>query len=234
MDLFSYTTKSAQIANLKLVKDIEEELRRLVVNVYTDSYQTSNKTIDQVIRPFQLFTQCFKLFEDKSSRKLPYFLYDSRDKAATTLVYYLVKYVDTPITYDEYLTIFKDLNTDLVLPHSLVDFTLGLESGMEVLIYLSKVIKDNQNPYQFNYSKLSPSELYTTIMHRKRNYDSLLQALAIRQNILNDAKYTVLEDYIQFYKAKLQVNPNPTATLEAQQLLNASIELDQIVATHAI
>ena len=234
MDLFSYTTKSAQIANLKLVKDIEEELRKLLVNVYTQTYQTSNKSIDQVVRPFQLFTQCFKLFEDKSARKLPDFLYTDRLKAATTVVDYLVKYIETPITYDEYLTIFKDLNTELILPHSHVEFELGLESGMKVLIYLAKIIKDNPNPYKFDYSRTQPSELYSVIMHRDNNYRSLLQALAIRQNILNDIKYTVLEDYIQFYKDILQTNPNPTATLEAQQLLNASIELDKLVANHVI
>ena len=234
MDLFSYTTKSAQIASLKLVKDIEEELRRLLINVYTETYQTSNKSIDEVVRPFQLFTQCFKLFENKSSRKLPYFLYIDRKKAATTVVNYLIKYVDIPITYDEYLTIFKDLNTELVLPHSYVEYKQGLESGMKVLIYLAKVVGDNPNPYKFNYSSTQPSELYSVIMHRNNNYRCLLQALAIRQNILNNIKYTVLEDYIQFYKDRLQANPNPTATLEAQQLLNSSIELDQIVANHVI
>ena len=232
MDLFSYTTKSAYISNLKLIKDIEEELRKIAILTYKETYLVSNKNIDEVVRPFQLFTQCFKLFEEKSSRKLPDFLYIDRRKAATTVVDYLVKYIETPITYNEYITIFKDLNTELILPHSYVEFKLGLESGMKVLIYLSKVIGDNPNPYKFNYAKTQPSELYSVLMHRDNNYRYLLQALAIRQNILNDKPYTVLEDYIQFFTAKLQTNPNPTATLEAQQLLNASIELDQIVANH--
>ena len=234
MDLFSYTTKSAQIANLKLVKDIEEELRLLAINIYKETYYTSNKTIDEVVRPFQLFTQCFKLFESKSSRELPGFLYYTRNKSATTVVNYLVEHIETPITYDEYITIFKDLNTELVLPHSHVEYRQGLESGMKVLIYLAKVVRNNPNPYKFDYSRTQSSELYSVIMHRDNNYSSLLQALAIRQNILNNIKYTVLEDYIQFYKDRLQANPNPTATLEAQQLLNASIELDKLVANHVI
>lgn len=234
MDLFSYTTKSAQIESLKLVKDIEEELRRLATNIYRETYITSNKTIDQVVRPFQLFTQCFKLFESKSSRKLPDFLYIDRKKAATVVVDYLVKYIKTPITYNEYIIIFKYLNTELILPYSSVEFKSGLESGMKVLIYLAKVIGNNPNPYKFDYSKTQPGELYSILMHRNNNYRSLLQALAIRQNLLNDIRYTVLEDYIQFYKDIPQTNPNPTATLETQQLLNASIELDKLVANHVI
>ena len=236
MDLFSYTTKSAQIASLKLVKDIEEELRRLDTNVYKETYLGSNKSIDEVVRPFQLFTQCFKLFESKSTRKLPDFLYTDRLKAATVVVDYLVKYTETPITYSEYITIFKYLNTELILPYSSVEFKSGLESGMKVLIYLAKVIGNNPNPYKFDYSKTQPGELYSILMHKDRSYRYLLQALAIRQNILNDIKYTVLEDYIEFYTNIIQskTTPNPTATLEAQQLLNASIELDKLVANHVI
>ena len=234
MDLFSYTTKSAQIASLKLVKDIEEELRILSGKVYTSTHYTSNKTIDEVVRPFQLFTQCFKLFESKSYRKLPDFLYIARTNSATVVVDYLVKNLQTPITYDQYIDIFKDLNIELILPHSFVEFKLGLESGMKVLIYLAKVIRNNPNPYKFNYDKTQPSELYSVLMHRNNNYGSLLQALAIRQNILNDKSYTVLEDYIQFCINSIQykTTPNSIATLEAQQLLNASIELDRIVAAH--
>ena len=144
MDLFSYTTKSAQIASLKLVKDIEEELRILSGKVYTSTHYTSNKTIDEVVRPFQLFTQCFKLFESKSYRKLPDFLYIARTNSATVVVDYLVKNLQTPITYDQYIDIFKDLNIELILPHSFVEFKLGLESGMKVIIYLAKVIGNNK------------------------------------------------------------------------------------------
>ena len=231
MDLFSYTTKSAYISNLKLIKDIEEELRILSDKVYTIRHYTTEKSIDEVIKPFQLFTQCFKLFESKSSRKLPDFLYTARTNSATVVVDYLVTH--TQITYDQYIDIFKDLNTELVLPSSTVDSKLGLKSGMQVLIYLARVIQDNPNPHKLKYYNYA-SQLYDILMHNNLNYKLLLQALAIRQNMLNDKPYTILEDYIQFYTDRLQTNPNPTATLEAQQLLNASIELDQIVATHVI
>ena len=231
MNLFSYTTKSAQIESLKLVKDIEEELRKLSGKVYPSIYYTIGEPIDEVVKPFQLLTQCFKLFESKSSRKLPDFLYIARTNSATVVVDYLVTH--TQITYDQYIDIFKDLNTELVLPSSTVDSKLGLESGMQVLIYLARVIQDNPNPYKLKYDNYA-SQLYTILMHGNRNYKLLLQALAIRQNILNDKPYTILEDYIQFYTDRLQTNPNPTATLEAQQLLNASIELDKLVANHVI
>lgn len=229
MDLFSYTTKSAAISQLKLIKDIEAELRDLEPKVRAAFYGSHPKGKDEIIRPFMLFTQCLKLFESKSSRILPDFLYDARKKAATNVIYYLVKYNNTPITYQEYLDIFQHLNTELILPSSTVDYKLGILSGMEVLVYLSKVIKDQPNPYKLNYTNVRAGELYSNLMHSSNNYRNLLQSIAIRQNILNDLNYTVLEDFIAYHRQLITTQVNPTATLEAEQLLNASKEFDLLV-----
>ena len=233
MDLFSYTTKSAAISQLKLIKDIEEELRALERTVTPYSHGTESNGKDAIIRPFMLYTQCFKLFESKSNRTLPDFLYITRRKAATNVIYYLVKYEDTPITYQEYLDIFQHLNTELILPNSTVDYRLGILSGMEVIVYLSKVIKDQPNPYKLTYTRLRAGELYSDLMNTSNNHRNLLQALALRQNLLNDLNYTVLEDFIEFFKVRIITKVNPTATLEAEQLLNASKEFDLLVQPNA-
>ena len=233
MDFFSYTTKSAAISQLKLIKDIEAELRALEQTVTQYSHGTDTKGRDTIIRPFMLFTQCFKLFESKSSRILPDFLYDARKKAATNIIYYLVKYDDTPITYQEYLDIFKHLNVELILPSSTVKYELGILSGMEVIVYLSKVIKDQPNPYKLTYTNVRAGELYSALMHISNNQRNLLQALALRQNLFNDINYTVLEDFIEIFKARTTTKYNPIATLEAEQLLNASREFDLLVQPNA-
>ena len=235
MDFFSYTVKSAYISNLKLVKDIEAELRDLQLKVVQSVYGPDPEGLDAITRPFMLYTQCLKLFQSNSTRVLPDFFYTTRHRGATVVLCYLVNYHDTPITYQEYLDIFKDLNTDLVLPHSKIEYKLGIMSGMESLVYLAKVIKDQPNPYPLLYTKVQPGELYTTLTHRNNNSRSLLQALAIRQNVLNDLTYTVLEDYINYYKKLVVNNPivNTTATLEAEQLLNASKEFDLLVRSNA-
>lgn len=235
MDLFSYTVKSAAISQLKLIRDIEEELRALEKTVTRYSYGAELNGKDAIIRPFMLFTQCFKLFESKSNRTLPDFLYITRRKAATNVIRYLVKYEDTPITYQEYLDIFQYLNTELSLPSSTVSYKLGTLSGMEVLVYLAKVVKDQPNPYKLTYTnvKVRAGELYSALMHTSNSDRNLLQALALRQNLLNDLNYTVLEDFIETFKAKTITKVNPTATLEAEQLLNASKEFDLLVPDNA-
>lgn len=229
MDFFSYTIKSAAISQLKLIKDIEAELRALEQTVTQYSYGTDTKGIDAIIRPFILFTQCLKLFESKSSRILPDFLYDARKKAATNVIYYLVKYEDTPITYQEYLDIFQHLNIELILPGPTVSHKLGILSGMEVLVYLAKVIKDQPNPYKLTYTNVRAGELYSNLMYSSTNHRNLLQALAIRQNVLNDLAYTVLEDFISHHRQLIIDQVNQTATLEAEQLLNASKEFDLMI-----
>lgn len=233
MDFFSYTIKSAAISQLKLIKDIEAELRALEQTVTQYNYGTGTKDIDAIIRPFMLFTQCFKLFESKSSRILPDFLYDARKKAATNVIYYLVKYKDTPIMYQEYLDIFQHLNTELILPGSTVSHKLGILSSMGVIVYLSKVIKDQPNPYKLIYTNIKAGELYSNLMYSSTNHRNLLQALALRQNLFNDINYTVLEDFISHHRQLIVDQVNQTATLEAEQLLNASKEFDLMIQPNA-
>lgn len=231
MDLFTYKTKSAYISQLKLVKDIEDELRTLQRKVR--GYNIS-QSLDEVINPFKLYTQCFELFESQSDRILPTFLYATRKTAATTTLNYLIN-TNYPLTYAEYLDIFKHLKVELILPRSDNSYNLRLEASMKSLIYLTAVIKDNPNPYKLDYNKLDANSLYQTAMHCKHNSSQLLHALALRQNMFNDMTYTVLEDYISYYTTKIQNNRvAPNATLEAQQLLNACIEFDKIVPPNAI
>lgn len=235
MHLFQYTTKSAYIAQLKRVKDIEEELRKLhpLLDIY--DFGGINKSLDQVINPFKLYTQCFELFESKSTRTLPDFLHSARKNSATDTLRYLVK-TDYQLTYDEYVDIFKHLKVDLILPSSDESFNLGLEAGMKSLIYLTAVVKDKPNPYKLDYKKINAGSLYQTTMNRTKSSQQLLHALALRQNVFNDMQYTVLEDYISHYTAKVSQSNRvaPNATLEVQQLLNACIEFDKIVPPNAI
>lgn len=235
MDLFQYTTKSAYIAQLKLVKDIEEELRKLHPLVDTYDFGSTNLSPYKVINPFKLYTQCFELFESKSTRTLPDFLYCTRRNSATATLRYLVN-TDYQLTYDEYVDIFKHLKVNLILPSSNQSSGLGLEAGMKSLIYLTAVVKDKPNPYKLGYSKITAGSLYQTTMNHSINSQQLLHALALRQNMFNDMQYTVLEDYINYYTARVSQSNRvaPNATLEAQQLLNACIEFDKIVPPNAI
>lgn len=238
MDLFTYTTRSAAIDSLTLVKDIEEKLRELSSLVYTNSWtftppaSTTNIKLDEVIRPFMLFTKCFKKFEDKSKRELPDFLYNNRTKAATNVIAYLT-YSSQPISYEQYLEIFQYLNVNLVLPTSPKSTNLGLESGVGSLIYLTKVVGNNPNPYHLSYVKLNYSELYSLSQQHVINPTALLHAISLRQNVFNDKTYTILEDFINYHTTVVKQSPNPMVTpnlvLEAQQLLNASIEYERIV-----
>lgn len=202
MDLFTFTTKTAYIDSLKTVKDLENELRNLYNNVHTTSYYLNGKRIEPTInveefaRPFLLYTQCFKQFEEKSKQQLPEFLYYRRLSGATTILDLIVT-KNLPVSYEQYIDIFKHMGTnDIILPVTYRMADLELRSGMEVVIKLSEIIGDNPNPYNLNYSRVMASSLYAEACYGHATKAMILQAIAIRQVLLKDKTYTVLEDFL--------------------------------------
>lgn len=112
MDLFTFTTKTAYINSLKTVKALENELRDLYSNVNTSSHYINGKEIESSIdieefaRPFLLYTQCFRRFEEKSKQQLPEFLYTRRFSGATTILDTIVC-KNLLVSYEQYIDIFK-------------------------------------------------------------------------------------------------------------------------------
>ena len=102
-----------------------------------------------------------------------------------------------PVSYEQYIDIFKHMGTnDIILPVAYRMADLELRSGMEVVIKLSEIIGDNPNPYNLNYSRVMASSLYAEACYGHATKAMILQAIAIRQVLLNDKTYTVLEDFI--------------------------------------
>ena len=202
MDLFTFTTKTAYINSLKTVKALENKLRDLYSNVNTSSHYINGKEIEsstdieEFARPFLLYTQCFRRFEEKSKQQLPEFLYTRRLSGATTILDVIVTN-NLPVSYEQYIDIFKHMGkTDIVLPVAYRMSDLELKSGMEVVIKLSEIIGDNPNPYNLNYSRVMASSLYAEACYGHATKAMILQSIAIRQVLLNDKTYTVLEDFI--------------------------------------
>lgn len=202
MDLFTFTTKTAYINSLKTVKALENELRDLHSNVHTSSYYINKKEIEYSIdieefaKPFLLYTQCFKRFEEKSKQQLPEFLYTRRFSGATAILDLIVT-KNLPVSYKQYIDIFKHMGTnDIILPVAYRMADLELRSGMEVVIKLSEIIGDNPNPYNLNYSRVMASSLYAEACYGHATKAMILQAIAIRQVLLKDKTYTVLEDFL--------------------------------------
>ena len=239
MHLFKFTTKTAYINSLKTVKALENELRDLHSNVYTSSYYINGKEIESSIdieefaRPFLLYTQCYKRFEEKSKQQLPEFLYTRRFSGATAILDLIVT-KNLPVSYEQYIDIFKHMGTnDIILPVAYRMADLELRSGMEVVIKLSEIIGDNPNPYNLNYSRVMASSLYAEACYGHATKAMILQAIAIRQVLLNDKTYTVLEDFItrqsslvtlDLEEAKRIVNMGKiltSAAIEYQGLANA-------------
>lgn len=237
MNLFEYTTKSAYLDSLKYVNEIESELRSLLNNVYTINwnkrYTKSVFNLDELIRPFMLYTKCLKLFEDKSSRTLPDFIYNARHESAT---YIVEKLADSNylITYDQYLDIFQYMNNEsITLPRN---FTKDLSVELR---YLINVIEDNVNPYKINFNNIRANNFYISVARSNDIIANILQAISTRQLDYNDKKYTVLEDFINVnldkITAKLTVNDNYKINSEeyvkiTQDGLNASIEFHELMS----
>lgn len=234
MNLFEYTTKSAYLDSLKHIHEIESELRSLLSNVYTDSwakrYPKSGINLDELIRPFMLFTKCLKLFESRSVRTLPDFIYLTRRDGATHIVERLATY-NYPITYTQYLDIFQYMNNEpITLPHNY----LG-NPNMTELNYLINIIKDNVNPYKINFNSIRANSFYSSLSGSNDTVAKILQAISMRQLEYNDKKYTVLEDFIDTNLNKIGVNTNSKINSDefikaAQDGLNAAIEFHEIIS----
>lgn len=236
MNLFEYTTKSAYLDSLKYVNEIEYELRLLLTKVHTTGwnkgYTKSVFNLDELTRPFMLYTKCLKLFETKSTRVIPDFIYNTRYAGATYIVEKLASY-NYPITYDQYLDIFQYMNNvAIILPRNFAkDFSVELR-------YLIDVIEDNVNPYKIDFSNITANSFYSSAAKGNGVIANILQAISTRQLDYNDKKYTILEDFINTnldkIGVKLTANSNYTNSDEyvkiMQDGLNASIEFHEIIS----
>ena len=237
MNLFEYTTKSAYLDSLKYVNEIESELRSLLNNVHTTGwskrYTKSTFNLDELVRPFMLYTKCLKLFESRSTRVLPDFIYNTRHAGATYIVEKLAD-LNYQITYNQYLDIFQYMNNEsIILPRNFnKDFSVELR-------YLIDVIEDNVNPYKIDFNNVTANSFYNSTAKGNGVIANILQAISKRQLDYNDKKYTVLEDFINTnldkITVKLTVNDNYKINSEeyvkiAQDGLNASIEFHEIIS----
>lgn len=235
MDLFTFTTKTAYINSLNTVKELENELRNLRNTVNTSSYYLGNKKIDNSVnieefaRPFMLYTQCLKRFEEKSKQRLPEYLYDIRSTRATVILDVIVS-KDLQLTYEQYIDIFKHMGTkDIIFPPASNNSKLDLKSGLGAVIKLAQIVGSNPNPYTLNYSKVTPSFLFSTLCYENMVRASILQAIAIRQTILNDKPYTILENFL---KTMLQ-STTDTFDYQTEAIINMSKILTSATAEYA-
>lgn len=236
MDLFTFTTKTAYINSLNTVKELENELRNLhdKVEIYSSMYNgketDSSISIEELARPFLLYTQCFKRFEEKSIQRLPDFLYTRRKYGATTLLGVIVRR-DLQIPYEQYIDIFKHMGTiDIVLPGYTTASKLGLKAGMGTVIKISEIVGNNDNPYNLNYSNVAPSSLYNEACYGHSTKAKILQAIAIRQTLLNDKPYTILENFLNVHLNKVTLDPEESALIVnmGKILTSAAIEYQKL------
>ena len=237
MNLFEYTAKSAYLDSLKHIHEIESELRSLLSNVcttnYSKRYTKSVFNLDELTRPFMLYTKCLKLFESRSTRTLPDFIYNTRREGATHIVERLSSY-NYPITYAQYLDIFQYMNNEsITLPHNF----LGGSTHHE-LNYLIRTIQDNVNPYKINFINVRANSFYNSLADSNNIIACAFQAISMRQLDYNDKKYTVLEDFINTnldkIAVKLTFNNSPINSDEyvkiMQDGLNSAIEFHEIIS----
>ena len=236
MNLFEYTTKSAYLDSLKYINEIESELRSLLNNVYTAGwskrYTKSVINLDELTRPFMLYTKCLKLFESKSSRTLPDFIYNTRREGATHIVEKLAN-LNYQITYNQYLDIFQYMNNkSITLPSNYADnFSVELK-------YLINIIEDNINPYKINFNNIRANSFYNSVAKSNGIIANILQAISMRQLDYNDKKYTVLEDFINvnFDKITVKLTASDNYKINSEEYikitqdgLNASIEFHELM-----
>ena len=237
MNLFEYTAKSAYLDSLKHIHEIESELRSLLSNVYTTNwnkrYTKSVINLDKLTRPFMLYTKCLKLFESRSTRTLPDFIYNTRREGATHIIERLSNH-NYQITYAQYLDIFQYMNNEsIILPRNFTnDFSVELR-------YLINVIEDNVNPYKIDFNNIRANDFYRSTAKGNDTIACILQAISMRQLDYNDKKYTVLEDFIntKFDKIAVNLSVNTNSKINSDEYikitqdgLNAAIEFQELIS----
>ena len=232
MNLFEYTAKSAYLDSLKHIHEIESELRSLLSNVRTTNYgkryTKSVINLDELTRPFMLYTKCLKLFESRSTRTLPDFIYNTRREGATHIVERLSSY-NYQITYAQYLDIFQYMNNEPIILQ--LNYLGNVTSELS---YLIRIIQDNANPYKIDFINVSANSFYNSLANSNNIIACMLQAISIRQLEYNDKKYTVLEDFIntnfdKIARRKYNINSDEY-TKTTQDGLNAAIEFSEIIS----
>ena len=222
--------------SLKYVNEIEFELRSLLNKVYTTNwskrYTKSVFNLDELTRPFILYTKCLKLFESKSTRILPDFIYSARHSGATYIIEKLAE-LNYSITYDQYLDIFQYMNNEpIILPRN---FNNDFSGELKFLI---NVIEDNVNPYKIDFNNINANSFFNSAAKGNGVIANILKAISMRQLDYNDKKYTILEDFINTnldkIGVKLTANSNYINSNEyvkiMQDGLNASIEFHEIIS----
>lgn len=232
MNLFEYTAKSAYLDSLKYINEIESELRSLVEKVHTNGwsnrYTSRVFNLDELTRPFMLYTKCLKLFESRSTRTLPDFIYSAKSNGATYIIEVLSSH-NYQITYAQYLDIFQYMNNEsIILPYTYLGNTTS------ELNYLIRTIKDNVNPYKIDFINVRANSFYNSLANSNNIIARMLQAISMRQLEYNDKKYTVLEDFIDTNFDKITVNKykinSDEYTKTTKDGLNAAIEFHEIIS----
>ena len=196
MNLFEYTAKSAYLDSLKHIHEIESELRSLLNNVRTTNwnkrYTKSVFNLDELTRPFMLYTKCLKLFESRSTITLPDFIYNTRREGATYIIEVL-PINNYQITYAQYLDIFQYMNNE---PIKLPLVFLG--NQISELDYLIRAIQDNVNPYNIDFGNVRASSFYSSVADNNTTIAKILQAISMRQLVYNDKKIHCIRRFYQY------------------------------------
>lgn len=204
MDKFKYIALLKKIETTKLVKDLEEIVRDLSHRVSRWRFK------DDSILKYKLYTYALNKFKEKSSRKLPDYMYDSKEMAHLLILEEFFK-DDNPPSYKELIETFE------------FDEVLHIPFSFSYLYKIDKVIGTKNMPFRINWAKnqLTGFDRHSTKFNKAtQNY---LVGLRYKQVNFPNSNRPVVESYLEYYKPKTPTKQQDidAAILLLEQQINA-------------
>lgn len=222
MDLFKYKVALAELNACKLVKDLEELVRKYTSSVPTHAYQFEPHHIYY----YKLLTLSLKLFKDKTRKTLPLFVYDRHLEAQKSVLsslfeaellksnksYYASKWFTKEPTYEGFMDYFE------------FDTHIDLHSSSWYVEKLNHIIDNKPIHFsiKFNYSMDSFDEHSTTIA---REQQALVYSIRYKRVNFPTKSQTVWDLFIKDNRAACVTQLDSTkvdeSILKLQQQIKA-------------
>jgi len=202
MNEFDFQLAWAEIEQAKLVKDLEELVRKHLPSgyVYRDTGNADNSKA--YLYKYRLASFALHRFKNKSNKQLPDFIYD---KLRSLGHYYknLLKHINT---FEEYNEVFK--YTPQAVPIDVMDNT-----GEEVVTKLALLIADNPHTKPV-FADFTRSHHYTRAYHSYSKHNTvkelcIFETVRRKLTAINPIQYTYLNERIdELYKQTIELPPN--------------------------
>jgi len=218
MDLFQYHATIANFESLKYVHELEAEIRKLNTTLNANYYYNLSSSILKDYTSYKLkykaYTKALNLFETKSKKQLPEFIYRHKTNVHNALMDQISSEADNRIiyTYDELIDLLE-FDDEMILSHT----------SFEVIPVLHSIIQDKPIHFRIRFKNFNLNKFSSNSLDNCQSGVKQLIRMTRHKQVLSPNKpSTVIDAAIDYWRTKV------TTTPESLDLLtNAITQIDQ-------